>query len=60
MQLSFPRKCPDCDDGKKDDKLCIVCRGSGWVQLVPAMRSMDGRVHSSFGQVITIDEDIYA
>lgn len=42
MQLSTPRPCPDCSDGKKPDgRLCIVCRGSGSVHLVPAERWRD-------------------
>jgi hypothetical protein len=63
MQLSGPRKCPDCNDGKKGDKLCIVCRGSGWVYLVPAERlhiPVPGEFSFSEQMAKMRDEDIYA
>lgn len=44
MQVSAPRKCPDCDEGKKSDKLCLICRGTGMVRLVPAMRLPYGKL----------------
>ncbi len=37
MQLTSPRKCPDCTDGRKDKYRCPTCNGSGWVRLCPTM-----------------------
>ena len=39
MQLSGPYRCERCEGGKMPgDKLCAVCRGSGWVYHAPAER----------------------
>jgi hypothetical protein len=61
MQLSAPRKCPDCDDGRKGEKWCIICRGSGWVHLVPAERPPPYGCVSLSEQLNRLrDEDVYA
>ena len=63
MQLSIPRKCPDCTDGKKGDKFCIVCRGSGRVQLCPAIKPMPIIHETSLSEPLEklyLDTDKYA
>jgi len=60
MQISSPRKCPDCDHGKKGLKLCRTCRGSGWVHLVPAERVCE-LTHPTLSEMVDglREEDIY-
>lgn len=61
MQISMPRRCPECNDGKKGDKFCIVCRGSGWVHLVPADRPALSGTSSLTEQLGKLrDEDVFA
>ena len=60
MQLSSPRPCPDCEDGHKGDKLCIVCRGSGHVSLVPAERPVPIGPSWLEARVNKPDKDVYA
>jgi hypothetical protein len=53
MQMSMPRTCPDCSDGKKPDgRLCIICRGSGRVHLVPAQRPVDPEIQKLFNNIV--------
>ena len=61
VQLSYPRPCPDCDNGKKPSgKLCITCRGSGRVHLVPAERERDPETAKLFEKMWSVkQEDIY-
>lgn len=61
MQLSTPRRCPSCNDGRKGGKLCRVCRGSGYVQIVPAEKPTTITRGPSFCEQMTKKEqDLYA
>ena len=55
MQLSMARKCPDCNDGRNGEYPCSVCRGSGYVHLVPAERPGSADDAELFRRIMTKD-----